>query len=64
MRKMPEKRKINSFTKIIINKFEILQKQKCMLNLNNPIKCVKIVNEMKKLKNIVNISTKKYAKFN
>jgi len=25
MRKMPEKRKINSFAKIIINKFEILQ---------------------------------------
>ena len=23
-----------------------------MLNLNNPIKCVKIVNEMKKLKNM------------
>ena len=43
MRKMPEKRKINSFAKIIINKFEILQNK-------NPIKCVKIVNEMKKLK--------------
>ena len=50
MRKMPEKRKINFFAKIIINKFRDFTKQKCMLNLNNPIKCVKIVNEMKKLK--------------
>ena len=52
MRKMPEKKKINSFLQKLLLINSSFTKQKCMLNLNNPIKCVKIVNEMKKIKKI------------